>query len=230
MPKSSHTAWRLFSLGICTPGLVPNAFCLTIGEARASSLVPWRSCGETEREILLRCSWTPKNYVEPSAWVCPKGTVYCCLTGCSYREALLWKTDLSLCRKFVLLDPKTTEIKSVLKSISTDFHGLEIRFLCLFNSESQQFLTASLWIFFPYCRIKRCYLTWQNLNNWALCMENTALLSAPFHRQGTCIWNHTSKLQQSREQIQLLFCRYLSVRKFFSFILICKYFQTSSLM
>lgn len=31
MPAPSHTAWLPCSLGLCTPGLVPNIFCLTTG-------------------------------------------------------------------------------------------------------------------------------------------------------------------------------------------------------
>jgi len=75
----------------------------------------------------------------------------------SRSQALLWKTDLSSIGKFVLLnlDPKTTEINSVLKSISSDFHGLEIRFHCLFNPGTQQFLTALLWLFFSLLQEKK---------------------------------------------------------------------------
>lgn len=68
----------------------------------------------------------------------------------SRSQALLYKTNLSSCGKCVLLclDPKPTEINNVLKSISSDFHGLEIRFHCHFNLGSQKFLTASLCCFF----------------------------------------------------------------------------------
>lgn len=138
--------------------LVPNVFCLPIGASQSILHGAWKKLrGHRERTPSLRCSWTPQNCVVPSSWVCPKSAAFCCLTGCSYQESLLWKTDLSLCSSSLI--PKPLKSTVFLKSISTDFHGLEIRFHCLFNSESQQFLTTSFWIFFPQCGIKRCYLT-----------------------------------------------------------------------
>lgn len=201
----SHTAWLP-----CSSGSAHAVWCkifsaLLQGEARTSFLLSWTSSGESRRGTPSpRCLWT--SYIRRQPFRIGLLQRYSLLLSVrlllSRSQALLWKTDLSLGSEFGLLNlsPKTTEINSVLKSISTDFHGLEIRFHCLFSPGSQQFLTASLWLFFLPLWEKKMHLTCWDVNYWAPSVETTALLLAPFHRQGSCIWNDTFKLQRSREQ------------------------------